>query len=141
MTLFRLFLVLMTSLLVSLPSALAAAEETMLRHVEERNNHPNTPPDATSKALEKARDHLLDAMDALGEAGILTYDKHMPDLRDKTGKALEEAQSLLKSWEELTRKELQALQKKQQQERQKRKRQKRAPGQPNQANEEEMPSI
>ncbi|MBF0418033.1 MAG: NUDIX hydrolase [Magnetococcales bacterium] len=50
--------------------------------------------------LEKAGEHLMDAMRALGKAGAQTYDEKMPGLKEKAGEALEKSQRALEEMRE-----------------------------------------
>ncbi len=136
------FLLLLITLLLALPSMSANAGEYDRPDAEKRHRSPPSPTEDPSKALEKAKDHLMEAMEALGKAGILTYDRHMPELRNKTGEALEKAQELLKSLEEQTRKELEGMREKHRLEKERRRRERSRPKIPNrEKEEEEMPSI
>ncbi|GAB0058614.1 hypothetical protein SIID45300_02967 [Candidatus Magnetaquicoccaceae bacterium FCR-1] len=62
---------------------------------------PAPPGDPSAQEnLEKAREHLMDAMRALGKAGRQTYDEQMPTFKEKAGEALEETQRKLKEMRE-----------------------------------------
>ncbi|MBF0180154.1 MAG: hypothetical protein HQM03_09030 [Magnetococcales bacterium] len=71
---------------------LCAADAPASPHSEGKNAKPD-------QALEQARDHLLNALRSLREAGRLTYEERMPELRDKSSQALEETQRLLRDLE------------------------------------------
>ena len=51
------------------------------------------------EALERARNALHDAMEALGDAGRLTLDRQLPKLQEQTDQALQSTQELLNQWE------------------------------------------
>ncbi|NGZ07006.1 MAG: NUDIX hydrolase [Magnetococcales bacterium] len=48
-----------------------------------------------SEAMQKARNHLLEAVNALKQAGSLTYDAQAPHLKEKAKEAIEHAQKLI----------------------------------------------
>ncbi|MBF0369742.1 MAG: hypothetical protein HQL52_09825 [Magnetococcales bacterium] len=52
------------------------------------------------EALNQAGQHLLDALEALGNAGRLTYDKHAPALNERSRRMLDNLKELLGDWEE-----------------------------------------
>ena len=95
-----------------------AALSLFLTSVAVAGDDPATPEaqqaeNETEQALDRAKSHLLNAMKALGEAGALTYDQHMPELREKTGQAMKEAQSLLDNLEKQVQQEMQELRERQ----------------------------
>ncbi|MEO5348514.1 MAG: hypothetical protein H7836_02565 [Magnetococcus sp. YQC-3] len=58
------------------------------------------------EALDRARNALRDAMDALAEAGRLSLDQQLPKLREQTDQTLQDAHKLLEQWEGKLRQEL-----------------------------------
>ncbi|MBF0261402.1 MAG: NUDIX hydrolase [Magnetococcales bacterium] len=64
---------------------------------------------SSQENLEKAREHLLDAMRALGKAGSQTYDEQMPTLKEKAGEAFEETQRMLKEMQKRLPEQLEKL--------------------------------
>ncbi|MEO5347607.1 MAG: NUDIX domain-containing protein [Magnetococcus sp. YQC-9] len=64
---------------------------------------------STEEALEQAREHLLEAMKALGKAGQKSYEERLPTLKEKAGEALEETQKLLREMQERLPEQLEKL--------------------------------
>lgn len=81
---------------LAIPSGLMAGE------TPPQSNPPpaGEPASRQREAMGEARDHLLGAMRALGEAGRLTYESQLPVLQEKTEKALQETQRLLRELEQ-----------------------------------------
>ncbi|MBF0212044.1 MAG: NUDIX hydrolase [Magnetococcales bacterium] len=51
-------------------------------------------------SMDQVREHLMDAMRALGKAGKLTYDSQMPAVKEKAEEAIKETQRLLRELED-----------------------------------------
>ena len=65
--------------------------------------------DEAGQALDRARNHLLEAMRALGDAGKMSYHQHLPELQKGAEKALRGAEKLVRDLEERLQKELKRL--------------------------------
>ncbi len=90
-------------LLNGLPYAAYAADadtpsEHQVAPADEKREKPRKS-DNTVEPMDEVRQHLMEALRALGAAGRLTYESQMPLLQQKTEEALKETQHLLKELE------------------------------------------
>jgi hypothetical protein len=80
-----------------LPGSLAADPKQDRGKEDKREIH---------KSLEEAQSHFLEALRILGEAGKKTYEKHLPELKERSGEALQKSQKLLEKWQDQIEEEL-----------------------------------
>ncbi|MEO5362735.1 MAG: hypothetical protein H7838_03815 [Magnetococcus sp. DMHC-8] len=87
---------------VCLPGRLAQADAAPARDPQQDER--------VGETLERARDALRSAVEALAEAGQLTLDKQLPKLKEQTDQTLKSTQKLLNQWEEQLLRELEKRQ-------------------------------
>ncbi|MBF0154130.1 MAG: hypothetical protein HQL64_10365 [Magnetococcales bacterium] len=61
-------------------------------------------PEGTKEELERAQQHFLEGLRALGSAGRRTIEENVPEMQDKARKTIEETKKLIQQWEENLRK-------------------------------------
>ena len=99
-------------LLFITPPVAGFCDTTTTSPAEQTNKSEPTESDPSSitnpakGALNRARDSLRDAMQALGEAGKLTLDHQLPKLKAQTDGILQDTQKLLNRWEDKIIKEI-----------------------------------
>ncbi len=58
------------------------------------------------ESLKEAQKHFLEALKILGDTGVKYYERHMPELKERSAEMLEKSQELLETWREKIEKEL-----------------------------------
>lgn len=58
------------------------------------------------ESLKKAQKHFLKALEILGETGVKSYEKHLPEIKERSTEMLEKSHDLLEKWQKTIEQEL-----------------------------------